>query len=146
MPSDENGGAHVTGQSRNERRKSRRLSLAVPVHFSSRSPAGTTFDGQGVTVDISPSGVRFETDLPHAPAPPTEIAVSITIPCQYTRRNDPVHISGRATVLRNEPVDTSSRHHTGACSSLAVRFHRRFEITLPILEDFAFGGSRARSR
>jgi len=111
------------------------------VRVSSRSGAGTALQAQGLTRDISPGGVRFETDLPQALAPGSEIAVHITIPPHGDSRESSVFISGRATVLRCRPIDAASRRHTGARWSLAARFEAHPDISLPVMEDFTPGVS-----
>jgi hypothetical protein len=116
-----------------ERRRHRRLPLALPIRFSSRSGAGTSLHGQGLTTDISSGGVRFETGLAQPPAPQTEIAVYITVPRHAENRESSVFLSGRATVVRCESVDPATRHHTGARWSLAARFDAQPDISLPIL-------------
>ena len=124
-----------------ERRRYRRLSLAFPVRFSGRTAAGGSLQGQGLTVDISSGGLRFETDLAEGVPPRTELALYITIPRHPESGETSVFLSGRATVVRCEPIDPSSRRHTGARWSLAARFDKHPDISLPIIEDFNLGVS-----
>jgi hypothetical protein len=119
-----------------ERRRHRRLDLAFPIRFSSRTPAGTSVQGQGFTVDISSGGVRFETDLAEPPEPDTDLAVYVTIPRHGENAKSSVFLSGSATVLRCERLDAASRRHTSARWAVAARFQAHPDISLPIVEDF----------
>ena len=124
-----------------ERRRHRRLELAFPIRFSSRTPGGASAHGQGFTVDISSGGVRFETDLAEPPRPQTAVAVYITVPRHGDNAKSAVFISGSATVLRCARLDPEHRHHTGARWSLAARFESHPDISLPIVEGFGPGAS-----
>ena len=124
-----------------ERRKHRRLNLAFPIRFSSRTPAGTSLHGQGMTLDISSGGVRFETDLAQPPSPQSRVTVYINIPRHTETPESSVFLSGRATILRCMPVDAATRHHTGAHWSVAARFDAHPDISLPIPENFGLGAS-----
>jgi len=109
------------------------------VRFSGRTASGASVQGQGLTVDISSGGLRLETDLAEKVVPRTELALYITIPRHPESGESSVFLSGRATVVRCEPLDAHSRHHTGARWALAARFHKHPDISLPILEDFKLG-------
>jgi len=109
------------------------LRLALPVRFTATAVGGA-LQGQGLTVDISPGGVRFETDLERAPGPDSEVRLQVAIPREGA--TEPVFISAGATVLRCEPLTPASRHHTGARWSVAARFHKQPEISLPLAEEF----------
>jgi len=126
-----------------ERRRHRRLDLAFPVRFTSRTPSGVGLQGHGLTVDISSGGVRFETDAAEPVPPQAEIAVHITIPRHRESGESAVFVAGRARVVRCQPVELASRHHTGARWCLAACFLAHPEISLPILEDFPLGASGA---
>jgi hypothetical protein len=119
-----------------ERRRHRRLELAFPVRFSTRSRSGAKAQGQGLTVDISSGGVRFETDAAEAPQPQTDLAVYITIPRREDDAKSSVFLSGTATVVRCEPADPETRRHTGARWCVAARFEGHPDISLPFVEDF----------
>ena len=134
-----NGNVSLRSSADHDRRRYRRLSLAFPVRFSGRTLQGSPVHGHGLTVDISTGGLRFETDVPGSVPPQTEIALQITIPRQFESGENSVFLSGSATVVRCEPVDARSRRHTGAHWSLAARFHRHPEVSLPIMEDFTLG-------
>jgi hypothetical protein len=129
----------LRSSSDHERRRHRRLTLAFPIRYSGRAPAGSSFQGQGLTVDISSGGVRFETDSPEAVAPHTEVVLYITIPRHPESGESPVFLSGKATVVRCDAIDATSRRHTGAHWRLAARFHKHPDISLPIMEDFNLG-------
>jgi hypothetical protein len=126
-------------QRRAERRRHRRLALAFPVRFSGRSARGSTVHAQGLTVDISPGGVRFEAQISEPVAAQTEIALHIAIHRHGESSDSPMFLSGRATVLRCEPVGAGSRQHTGARWALAARFHKHPDVGLPVIEDFSPG-------
>jgi len=110
------------------------LNLALPVRFSAAGAGAGTLQGQGLTVDISPGGVRFETDREQGPRPHSEVRLQVAIPREGAAQ--PVFISAGATVLRCEPLTPASRHHTGARWSVAARFHRQPEISLPLADEF----------
>ncbi len=122
-----------------ERRRHRRLELAVPIRFSSRAPTGASTHGRGFTVDISSGGVCFETDMAAPPPPQTDLAVYITIPRRDDSPKSAVFLSGSATVVRCRRLDAESRHHTGARWSVAARFETHPDISLPIVEGFPGG-------
>ena len=124
-----------------ERRKHRRLSLAFPIRFSTRSAGGANLHGQGMTLDISPGGLSFETDLPQLPPARSEISIYITVPRHTDIPESAVFLSGRATILRCSALDAHSRHHTGARWAVAVRFDAHPDISLPISESFGLGTS-----
>lgn len=119
-----------------ERRRHRRLALALPVRFAAQAPGVGTVQSQGLTVDISPGGMRFETELEQAPRPESELRVQVAIPREREGGMEPVFISAGATVLRCEPLGPTTRHHTGARWSVAARFHKQPEISLPLAEEF----------
>ena len=116
-----------------ERRRDRRLELAFPIRFTGRTPAGSPIEGQGLTVDISTSGVRFETTSAPALDPRSDLTFQIAIP---QASDSPVFLSGGATVVRCDRLEAGARHLTGAHWGLAVRFHQRPDVSLPVLEDF----------
>ena len=122
-----------------DRRRHRRLELALPVRFSSRAPGGRGRHGQGFTTDISSGGLRFETEQAEPPQPHSDVAVYITIPRHAESRKSAVFISGNATVLRCTPLEPATRHHTGAKWAVAARFEAHPDISLPIVEDFTPG-------
>ena len=128
-PCPERAGEH-------DRRRHRRLELALPIRFSSRTPAGASAHGQGFTVDISSGGVCFETDMAEPPQPQTGVAVYVTIPRHADSPKSAVFLSGNARVLRCTRLDLESRHHTGARWSVAARFEAHPDISLPIVEGF----------
>ena len=131
--------------SEHERRRHRRLELAFPVRFSGGAGAGGGpprsggLEGQGLTIDISSGGVRFETDLAEPPAPDSEVALQIAVPRHAEGSDGAVFLSGRATVVRCERLDRASRHHTGARWALAARFRQQPEISIPVMEDLSQG-------
>ncbi len=92
--------------------------------------------GQGLTVDISPGGIRFETDLERAVEPESELRLQVAISREREGGKEPVFISAGATVLRCEPLGPTTRHHTGARWSVAAYFHKQPEISLPLAEEF----------
>jgi len=110
------------------------LNLALPVRFTAPAAGAGVLQGQGLTVDISPGGIRFETDLEDGPRPESEVRLQVAISREGAA--EPVFISGGATVLRCEPLTPESRHHTGARWSVAARFHKQPEISLPLAEEF----------
>ena len=122
-----------------ERRRHRRLGLALPIRFSGRTLAGTGFHGQGLTADISSGGVCFESDLAEPPQPHTDVAVYITIPRHADSPRTAVFLSGNARVLRCGRLDPATRRHTGARWLVAARFDTHPDISLPIVEDFSPG-------
>jgi len=105
------------------------------VRFTTAGGAGA-LQGQGLTVDISPGGVRFETDLERALEPESELRLQVAIPREREVGKEPVFISAGATVLRCEPLGPATRHHTGARWAVAARFHKQPEISLPLAEEF----------
>lgn len=60
---------------RPERRRYRRLPLALPVRVWGTDPSGEPFFTDGTTIDLSPEGVRFTVD--RAPDPTRPITVDL---------------------------------------------------------------------
>ena len=86
-----------------ERRAARRYNLALPLEVrpfeESDSSPPPTDTPNGRTRDISPKGVYFVAD--HEFTLGTEIALTLTLPAQYTRGTD-VYICAQGKVVRAE--------------------------------------------
>jgi hypothetical protein len=126
----------MSAAEQSDRRKHRRLPLAFPLRFSTRSGGGASLHGQGMTLDISSGGVCFETDLVQLPPARSEISVYIAVPRQSDTPESALFISVRATIVRTIALDATSRHLTGARWAVAARFEMHPDISLPIPEGF----------
>ena len=122
------------GRASTDRRRTQRLALELPVRYCARAPNGARRQGQGITVDVSTGGLRFETAADDAPEPPCRIAVHVTIPGRGEGARGSVCVSGQAIVLRRVALDAATGHHTGARAAIAVRFDEHPAISLPVLE------------
>lgn len=99
--------AGKTKQSCVDRRVHSRYELAVPVRFLWKGTHGAHHRGEGYTHDVSKHGVYVLTDS--CPPPQSRVRMELLLP-PLKRRGTPVHMRGRAQVVRIESgVQTLSR-------------------------------------
>ena len=78
--------------------------MALPVCFLTRSAAGASLPSEGMTLDVSPGGLRFDVDLHQPPPLHSEIAACTFVPPHPRVPESSVFLSGRATILRCTPI------------------------------------------
>ena len=124
-----------------EKRRYRRLELAVPVLFTVKSKTGTGVTRSGLTRNVSPGGVYFRAASAADIQPDQELSIKLLIP----RRGDPseatVSLSGEARVVRAErlpcPPDALGDVTERWC--IAAQFTRRPSVDLSTINSL-FGG------
>ncbi len=95
--------------------RARRFPIQVPVHFCAR---GERRWQQGMTVNISRTGVLFQAES--APAPGTMLLARIFFPAELTS-GSPGSVVCRATVVRRERGDSADRGTTVAAAISSCR-------------------------
>lgn len=120
-----------------ERRKHRRLDLAVPVLFTIKSKTGTGITRTGVTRDVSPGGVFFRTEAAQDVDPNQELTIKLLIPRQSDPAEATVSLSGEACVIRAERLAQSPGTLDGVSErwGIAARFTSRPSVDLSTINN-----------
>lgn len=120
-----------------DKRKHRRLELAVPVLFAIKSKSGTGITRTGVTRDVSPGGVFFRTETALDIEPHQELTIKLLIPRQADPAEATVSLSGEARVVRTERL---ARAHgtlgeTDERWGIAAQFTQRPSVDLSTINN-----------
>lgn len=90
-----------------ERRRYRRLELAVPMVFTMKTRSGASVSRAGVTRNVSPGGVYFRTTAAQDLQPHQEVTINLIVPCRGRPSEATVSLSGEARILRAERLAPS---------------------------------------
>ncbi|MFP4058369.1 MAG: PilZ domain-containing protein [Candidatus Brocadiia bacterium] len=115
---------------RREKRRHRRLQLAVPVLFTVKSRTGTGVTRSGVTRDVSPGGVFFRTETAQDISAQQELTIKLLIPREGDPSESAVSLSGEARVVRTEQLEEAVEADGSERWGIAAQFTRRPSVDL----------------
>lgn len=91
-----------------EKRQGRRFSLHAPVLFTVRTGSGVSATRSGVTRDVGPGGLFFQTDAARDIEANGTVNVRLLIPRdEQPSALAPVALSAEARVVRTEPIQNA---------------------------------------
>lgn len=125
-----------------DRRRYRRLELAVPLVFTLKTKAGTTVSRSGFTCNVSPGGVYFRTLVARDLHPQQEVTINLLVPRRGSQSQPTVSLSGEARVLRAErlPAAPGAASDGGEWWGVAAQFTCRPRVDLAGVDEL-FGGA-----
>jgi hypothetical protein len=88
-----------------ERRRFSRITVSLPVKFSTRLPdTDAPFQGQGVLRDISLGGTYFHVDSDTSFKPGQILSLIVSAPLPYLEDTDLTHLQATGEVIRFDPA------------------------------------------
>jgi len=112
-----------------ERRKDQRQDIQLQLEFAPATVYGTPVTRTGVTQNVGPGGVYFQTSMGSALRKDTELAIRIAIPRLSEDPGTPLALTGRARVKRIESLYRPDAQETPLWG-VAVMFDQRPSIRM----------------
>ncbi len=125
-----------------ERRRYRRLELSVPMVFTLRTKSGAVVSHAGITRNVSPGGIYFQTAAMQDLQPQQEVTINIVVPRRGNPSEATISLSGTARVLRAERMECQANSHAtnGEVWGVAAQFTGRPRVDLSTVDDL-FGAT-----
>ncbi len=120
-----------------DRRRYRRLELAVPMVFTMKTKSGASVSRAGITCDVSPGGIYFRTTAAQDLQPQQELTINLVVPHHGSPSEATVSLAGEARVVRAErlPPSPDLPHANGQWWGVAALFTCRPRVDISSVDD-----------